>query len=112
MNDQGAATAYVRKMATTADPGETIAVFARLFPELEEAPADLFRPWQAEKFDAWAVRQEDDGTKGAARFVLSLWSGSRETPWEIGPFTIVDVREMTPEGRAVIAEWLEKPFWL
>ena len=112
MSGRGAVTEFVRKMATTADPGETIAVFARLFPDLEAAPGELYRPWEPAKFDAWAIRQEDGGTKGAARFVLSLWSGSREALWEIGPFSIVDVREMTPEGRAIIAEWLEKPFWL
>ena len=104
--------APVREMARKTEPGEVIAEIARLFPDLEEAPDDLFRPWQPQKFDAWAICQEDGGTKGAARFVLSLWSGSREAPWEIGPFSIVDVREMTPEGRAIIAEWLEKPFWL
>ncbi len=102
----------VREMARKTEPGEVIGRIARLFPDLEEAPGKLYQPWQPAKFDAWAIRQEDEGTKGAARFVLSLWSWSRETPWEIGPFSIVDVREITPEGRAIIAEWLEKPFWL
>lgn len=98
----------IRDRARTEPPSAIIATIGEMFPELQEAPLN---PWESSAFDLWAIRQAE-GARAAARFILSLWSGSRETPWEVGRFDLVDLRDLSEDSRAIIAAWAMSPFWL
>jgi hypothetical protein len=110
------ALADLRARARKAAPAAIITDLARMLPELRHAPG--LEPWEPESLHGWALNQEEGGmveepgAMAATRFILSVWSGTREAPWDIGPFHLVDLRDLCPTSRGIIAAWVTDPFWL
>lgn len=102
--------ATIRALARQASPATVLLNLGRRFPELRGAPCS-----DPSRLDRWAFARYEEGdssARAAARFLLSLWTGGGDAPWDIGPFDISDVRDLSDDSRAVIAAWIARPFWL
>lgn len=100
----------IRVLARHASPATILLHLGRRFPELRGAPYS-----DPSRLDRWAFARYEEGdssARAAARFLLSLWTGGGDVPWDIGPFDISDVRDLSEGSRAIIAAWIERPFWL
>ena len=92
----------LRKRAKQEDPAIIAAALVGLFPELRKARG--VSPWQSEVFDQW-TQSQGDGARASASFILTVWGGA-------GAFALSDLRDISPESRALIAAWVSHPFWL
>lgn len=92
----------LRKRAKQEDPASIVAALVALFPELRKARG--VSPWQSEVFEQWTQKQGEDA-RATARFILTVWGGT-------GAFALSDLRDISPESRALIAAWVSHPFWL
>jgi hypothetical protein len=84
-----------------------IAELAETFPTLQGAP---LRPWDADKFDAWACEQWGSGLLHAARFVLAIWAV--DATWRIGRFDAMNaVAAWDATHRQAFAAWCSSAWW-
>lgn len=85
---------------------ERIVRLAETFPTLEDAP---LRPWDAERFEEWAMRQAGSGLLHSARFVLKVWA--IDHPWKVGPFDVFHaVFSWDERHRNAFANWAKAPW--
>lgn len=85
---------------------ERIAQLAESFPTLERAP---LRPWDADRFETWAMNQTSSGAKHAARFVLGVWA---DIEWRIGRFNVLAAMGAWDMfHRAAFVKWCSAPWW-
>ena len=84
-----------------------IAELAETFPTLQGAP---LRPWDAEKFDAWACNEVSSGLQHAARFILAVWAG--HVSWRMGRFDAVGAMAAWDRAhRDAFIAWCSSPWW-
>ena len=90
---------------------ERIVELALTFPSLRRWALTEVRPWEANRFDAWAAESAlSHGEKVSARFVLAVWDPKAE--WRSGRFNLMEaLRIWDPEHRAAYLAWASDPWW-
>jgi len=89
--------AELRALARHREPAVIASEIAKLFPDLRHAPG--VSPWNPAALDAWASTDAmGANSKPNVRFLLSLWSGGDGDTWQVGAFTLFDIKSMDGTG--------------
>lgn len=86
---------------------EKIVRLAKSFPSLAQAPLE---PWNPDKLDRWASKQDNRQLLHAAKFVLTVWLECNV--WKVGTFHAVTAfRHWDDSHRQAFLAWCSAPWW-
>lgn len=93
---------------------ERMSDIAERFPSLRGVPG--VRPWMPIRLAQWAVGGHSHGEVVTARFVLAVWNGCSEWPWDkayrvcktkLAPFDLFEARAIWDDAHlAAFRAWL------